>query len=95
VSSVREAIDALDRDDPNVVVTDVGVPSGEAGDLVRLLREREATRGRHVPTIALTNVTTAGDAERSLRAGFDRHVGKPTDPDELVAVVHELCRAAQ
>ena len=53
-----------------------------------LLRQvRTTPRMAQLPAIALTAYDRPEDRERSLKAGFDFHVGKPVDPQYLVHVV--------
>jgi CheY-like chemotaxis protein len=47
---------------------------------------------RSVPSVALTAYAGAEDRRRALREGYDVHLAKPIDPDDLVAVVTELAR---
>jgi CheY-like chemotaxis protein len=48
-----------------------------------------------VPAIALTAHAGAEDRQRALREGYDVHLAKPVDPDELVALVVELAPTAR
>jgi CheY-like chemotaxis protein len=61
-----------------------------------LLREvRVASRAAHsarIPALALTAFARADDRRRALEAGFDEHLAKPVDPDQLIAVVADLAR---
>jgi PAS domain S-box-containing protein len=68
---------------PDVLVTDLGLP-GEDGYLL-LARLREMFPD--LPALALTAFAGAADRERVLAAGFQQHVVKPVDPEELVHVI--------
>jgi CheY-like chemotaxis protein len=63
---------------------------GEDGyTLIREIRRRVDAL-RTVPCVALTAYAGAEDRRRALREGYDVHVAKPVDPEELVAIVVEL-----
>ena len=68
---------------PDVLVTDLGLP-GEDGYLL-LARLREMFPD--LPALALTAFAGAADRERVLAAGFQQHVVKPVDPEQLVHVI--------
>jgi PAS domain S-box-containing protein len=85
VGSAREAMEALNEAVPHVLVSDIAMPNGTGYDLVQQVRT--TARMAQLPAIALTAYDRPEDRERSLKAGFDFHVGKPVDPQYLVHVV--------
>jgi len=85
-STVREAVDRAANVRPDVLVADLGLP-GEDG-YVLLARMRERFPG--IPALALTAYARATDRDRVLAAGFQQHVIKPVDPDELLRFVAAL-----
>jgi len=85
-STVREAVDRAASVRPDVLVADLGLP-GEDG-YVLLARMRERFPG--IPALALTAYARATDRDRVLAAGFQRHVIKPVDPEELLRFVAAL-----
>jgi len=90
VSSVAEALRVIAERKPDVLVSDIGLPLQDGYDLIRRVRSLSATDGGAIPAIALTAYAHAEDRRRALRAGFDLHLGKPVEPDELVASVATL-----
>jgi CheY-like chemotaxis protein len=66
------------------------MPDEDGHSLVRRLREGSASRGRAVPSIAVTAYARREDRARALAAGFVEHMGKPIDPDALIAAVARL-----
>ena len=89
--SAEQALAVLDRVVPDVVVTHISMPERDGYWLIEQLRAREATAGRVVPAIAVT-----AHAERwprhFLAAGFQGHLRKPIDPEELCRLVDTLGR---
>jgi hypothetical protein len=89
-TSVDEALDALERFRPDALVSDIAMPDRDGYDLIREVRSREPERGGKIPAVAVTAYARAEDRVRVLAAGFQMHVAKPIDPDELIAVVSSL-----
>jgi len=81
--TLRAAIAAGERDDFDVVVTDLGLPDGSGLDLGPVLSAR-------APLIALSGFGSAEDVARSMAAGFAAHLVKPTDPDDVHATVGKI-----
>jgi PAS domain S-box-containing protein len=90
VSSASEALSALERIKPNVLVSDIGMPAENGYDLIKKIRALEPERGGRIPAVALTAYAGAKDRRRALLAGFQTHLAKPVEPDELLAVVASL-----
>jgi PAS domain S-box-containing protein len=88
-STTRQAVERAVGEQPDLLVADLGLP-GEDG-YVLLNKMRAVYPG--LPAIALTAYARASDRERTLGAGFNRHVIKPVDPVELVQIVAGLLRA--
>jgi PAS domain S-box-containing protein len=84
-ASIGEALEILGGAMPNVLVSDVAMPNGTGYDLMQQIRRTPRTA--QLPAIALTAYDRPEDRDRSLKAGFDFHVGKPVDPQYLLHVV--------
>jgi CheY-like chemotaxis protein len=89
-ATVDEALDALERFKPDALVSDIAMPDRDGYDLIREIRSRGPERGGKIPAVAVTAYARAEDRVRVLAAGFQMHVAKPIDPDELIAVVASL-----
>ncbi|HWW84695.1 MAG TPA: ATP-binding protein [Vicinamibacterales bacterium] len=87
VASAREALQALELERPDALVTDIGLPDKDGYALLREIRQHEAERGGWLPIIALTGYARAEDRTRVLAAGFQGHVAKPVEPAELIATI--------
>ena len=88
--SVREALALLETLRPDVLVSDIGMPDEDGYSLIREVRAREIKGARGIPAIALTGYVRPEDRARLLAAGFQTHLRKPVDPDDLVATVAAL-----
>ena len=83
-----EALEALEEEAVDLLISDVGMPHRDGYALITALRELERAGGRPpLPAIALTAYATRDDRDRLLAAGFHVHVAKPIDPDHLEATV--------
>ena len=87
VASAREALQLLERERPDVLVSDIGLPDEDGYSLIRRIRQNEAERGGFLPAIALTGYARADDRDRALAAGFQAHLPKPVGPAELIATI--------
>ena len=91
-TSVREALEMLDAERPDVLVSDLGLPDEDGYALIRQLRQHEREHGGFLPAVALTGYARAEDRTRVLAAGFQAHVAKPVEPVELAAVIADVTR---
>ncbi|RPH54400.1 sensor histidine kinase, partial [bacterium] len=89
-ASAAEGLEALERFQPHVVVSDISMPGQDGYDFIRTLRRR----GHHLPDAALTAFARVEDRRRALLAGFQIHLAKPIDPGELTAAVASLAGRA-
>ncbi|PYL48777.1 MAG: hybrid sensor histidine kinase/response regulator [Verrucomicrobia bacterium] len=87
-NSMNEALAEFAQFSPNVILSDIGMPGNDGYELISRLRGMPG--GRFVPAVALTALARGEDRTRVLRAGFQMHVAKPVDFNELVAVVQNL-----
>ena len=89
--SVGEALRLIDREVPDVIVSDVGMPEADGYDLIRRIRGLEGSAGG-IPAAALTALARPEDRDRALLAGYQSHIAKPVDPAELLSTVARLGR---
>jgi signal transduction histidine kinase/CheY-like chemotaxis protein len=90
-ASVDEALEALGRRAPHIVLSDVGMPHQDGYALIRRLRGHADPQLRRIPAVAVTGVARTQDRIELLRSGFQAHVCKPIEPSEVVALVASLC----
>lgn len=89
-SGVAAALKAVERERPNVVLSNIKMPNADGYSLIRALRALPRDRGGQTPAVALTGLSTDEDESRALRAGFQYYVPKPVDARTLVGVVAGL-----
>jgi PAS domain S-box-containing protein len=88
--SASEALEAVARLRPDVLISDVGMPEEDGYSLIAKVRALPPERGGRTPAVALTAYVRVEDRVKVLRSGFQLHVSKPLEPNELVAVVANL-----
>jgi signal transduction histidine kinase/ActR/RegA family two-component response regulator len=82
-----EALDTLQRDGADLLLSDVGMPGIDGYEFLRRVRALSDETVRRIPAIALTAFARSEDRTRALRAGFLVHVSKPVEPSELIATI--------
>lgn len=91
----KDAIEELKRMQPDVLISDIGMPEADGYSLIRSVRALPAELGGRVPAIALSAYTRTEDRIRSISEGFQIHLAKPADAVELLAVVQSLFNATR
>jgi PAS domain S-box-containing protein len=86
-SSVAEAMVEIERDLPEVIVSDIAMPAHDGYELIQRVNARGTGAGTHIPVIALSAYARAEDKARSLAAGFDAHLAKPVDLRALLNAI--------
>jgi CheY-like chemotaxis protein len=84
VASVRQALEAYGAQRPDLLISDVGMPGENGYVLIRAIRDHEKGRSHRTLAIAITGFASHEDHESALRAGFDEHVAKPVELDDLL-----------
>jgi CheY-like chemotaxis protein len=92
VASAGEAIAAIEQLQPDVLLSDIGMPGEDGYALIRRVRAIAAQQGKQIPAAALTAYAREEDQKQALSAGFQLHVPKPVNPAELAAVVASLAK---
>ena len=89
VASVASALEVITSFQPDLLLSDIGMPNEDGYNLIRKVRNL-ADKIATLPAVALTAYARSEDRIRALEAGFQTHVAKPIEPEELVTVVTNL-----
>ena len=89
-ASAAELLTRLDESSPHILVCDVAMPGMDGYTLMQQVRARGAQRGGNIPSVALTAYAAPEDRQKALSAGYQVHLPKPFDQDELVRVIARL-----
>ena len=92
--SALEGFQSFLRDRPDVVVCDLGLPGADGYALIRQIRELPPVMGGRTAAVAVT-AYAAEMTPKVLHAGFQAHLHKPVDPDDLVKTVAALAFKAR
>ena len=87
VASAEEALDVLQRERPNVLLSDLSMPGKGGYWLIEQVRALPPERGGTTPAAALTAYSGPEHRASVLRAGFQYHVEKPVGMRELIGIV--------
>ncbi len=88
--SGRAGLEALERDKPDLIVLDLGLPDIDGVEVCRLVRETS-----NVPILVLSARGAEGDKVRALDAGADDYVTKPFGAEEILARVRAALRRVE
>lgn len=96
-TNAATALSLVQEVKPDLLLSDIAMPGGTGYDLIQEIRRLEVgqssmTLAEQLPAIALTAYASATYEERSLQAGFQRHLSKPVEPEVLVAAILDLVR---
>ena len=86
----RAAVETVDREKPDLIVLDLGLPDMDGVDVCRAIRDSS-----HVPIIVLSARGAEGDKVRALDVGADDYVTKPFGGEELLARIRAALRRAE
>jgi PAS domain S-box-containing protein len=104
-TTATEALMLFDRQPPDILISDIGMPDMDGYMLMQQIRQRSPQQGglicglseaipkalRHeVQAIALTAYAGEYDQQQALKVGFQKHIPKPVEPEALVNAISEL-----
>ena len=90
VGSAAAALSAIEQVQPNILVSDVGLPGEDGYELIRKIRLLAPEQGGTVPAVALTGYASLQDRTQALDSGYQEHLSKPVDIDKLIELVKDL-----
>jgi PAS domain S-box-containing protein len=86
----REAVGQFEAQPFDLILMDAQMPGMDGFQATAAIREKERSRGGHIPIIALTAHAMQGDKEHCLASGMDGYASKPVNPGELFFAMDNL-----
>jgi CheY-like chemotaxis protein len=90
-ASAEEALIALRRETPDILISDIGMPEEDGLLLIRRIRALPDNHAM-IPAIALSAYVQAEDRIKAIQSGFQLHLSKPIEPLQVVTMVRSLAR---
>ncbi|MEH2265935.1 ATP-binding protein [Nostoc sp.] len=90
VVSAKEALQVLAESEPDILLSDIGMPETDGYMLIRQVRALQAKQAKQIPAIALTAYAGEINQQQALESGFQKHLSKPVEPEELVNAIATL-----
>lgn len=87
---VQQALETLRSEPVDILISDIGMAHEDGYQLIAQLRGSADARAARIPAIAVTAYARAEDRQRMLLAGFQMHISKPIEPQELIAGIASL-----
>ena len=94
VASVSDAIDAIGKERPDVLVSDIGMPGEDGYVLIKKVLTSPNDDHRTIPAIALTAFARPEERALALSSGFREHITQPLEPSKLILAVALLAKEA-
>ncbi|MGL5077915.1 MAG: response regulator, partial [Waterburya sp.] len=88
IASGIEALTVIKQSIPDLIISDIGMPEMDGYMLLQQVRSLEQVR--QVLAIALTAYAGEFDRQQALQAGFQKHLSKPIEPNELIQAISDL-----
>jgi PAS domain S-box-containing protein len=95
VGSAETALASLIQNPPSIVLSDIGMPDMDGYMFMRQVRTLPPEQGGQIPAIALTAYAGEYDQQQAFAAGFQQHISKPVEPEELVQAIVCLVKTAE
>jgi PAS domain S-box-containing protein len=94
-SSAAEALQTLDEWQPDVLVSDIGMPREDGYEFMKKVRARGPERGGRIPAVAVTAYAGARDERHAFATGYQMYISKPVEPGRLAATIASLAGRAR
>ncbi|BAY99266.1 multi-sensor hybrid histidine kinase [Tolypothrix tenuis PCC 7101] len=91
-ASGNEALTALTQFQPNIILSDIGMPDMDGYMLMQKVRALPPEQGGLIKAIALTAYAGEYNQKQALKVGFQKHIAKPVEPDILIKAICEMIR---
>ncbi|MDZ8187819.1 MAG: response regulator [Nostoc sp. ChiSLP02] len=90
VSSATEVLEIVPKSQPDLLVSDIGMPEMDGYMLIRHIRSMGREQGGEILAIALTAYAGETNEQQAIEAGFQAHISKPIDPAQLIETIAGL-----
>jgi two-component system, cell cycle response regulator DivK len=88
VADGEEALAAVERERPDIILMDVQLPHISGLEAARRIKARADLR--HIPIVAVTSFALSGDDKKAYAAGCDAYIAKPYKVRELLKLIEDL-----
>jgi two-component system, chemotaxis family, CheB/CheR fusion protein len=95
VTSAAEAMIALDKNKPDILISDIALPGEDGISLIQNIRARGTKQGGQMPAVALSAYAAKEDINRALSGGFNVHLAKPFNAVDLIVCIAKLAKGRQ
>lgn len=89
-NSASDGLIELQRSHPDILISDIGMPDMDGYMLMQLVRALSPKQGGQVKAIALTAYAGELNQQQALAAGFQQHLAKPLEPEQLICAIGTL-----
>ncbi|HEX8184622.1 MAG TPA: ATP-binding protein, partial [Blastocatellia bacterium] len=89
-TDATEGIRLVGESRPDLIISDIGLPGIDGYEFMRKLRQMPGFE--YVPAIALTGYARNEDRELAMAAGYNAHIAKPAEVNQLLALMKTLTR---
>ena len=86
-SSAAEALGYVAESDPDIIISDIGMPEKDGYEFIRQIRLDQKPDVHPIPAIALTAYVRENERLMALSAGYQEHLPKPVDPETLIKTI--------
>jgi PAS domain S-box-containing protein len=93
VATATKVLEALAQFQPDILVSDIGMPNIDGYTLIQQIRALPLERGGQIKAIALTAYAAEFDQQQALEAGFQQHLAKPIEPAVLVRAIVKVFKS--
>jgi CheY-like chemotaxis protein len=90
VLSAGDALDELGKNDFDILISDIGMPSMDGFELIAKVKGDRGNRNYSVRAIAYTAYASEEDKNRILSSGYEVHLAKPLDMEDLLSIVRNF-----
>ena len=90
LSSAAEVLENLATFNPDLLISDIGMPGVDGYSLIEQIRALPASQGGQIPAIALTAYAREEDRQHAFSSGYQQHTIKPIDPEQLIQAIQAI-----